>query len=80
MPPGADDLIHKPILGPELVTRALSRLERVRLRRQLDHVQRQQTQHWQQQASIDALTQVANRYAFETFLQQTWQQAEHIQE
>ena len=27
---GADDLIHKPILGPELVTRALSRLERVR--------------------------------------------------
>jgi len=77
---GADDLIHKPILGPELVTRALSRLERVRLRRQLDHVQRQQTQHWQQQASIDALTQVANRYAFETFLQQTWQQAEHIQE
>ncbi len=77
---GADDLIQKPILGPELVTRTLSRVERVRLRRQLDQVQRQQTQQWQQQASIDALTQVANRYTFEAFLQQAWQRAEHIQE
>jgi diguanylate cyclase (GGDEF)-like protein len=77
---GADDLIHKPILGPELVTRALGRLERVRLRHQLDQVQRQQTQHWQQQASIDALTQVANRYTFGTFMQQAWRQAEQNQQ
>jgi diguanylate cyclase (GGDEF)-like protein len=77
---GADDLIHKPILGPELVTRVLSRLERVRLRQQLDQLQRQKTSHWQQQASVDPLTHVANRYALETFLQQAWQQAEQTQQ
>ncbi len=77
---GADDVIHKPVLGAELVTRVLSRLERVRLRQQLNQLQRQQTRHWQQQASIDPLTQVANRYALETFLQQAWQQAEQTQQ
>ena len=77
---GADDVIHKPILGPELVTRVLSRLERVRLRQQLDQLQRQKTSHWQQQASVDPLTHVANRYALETFLQQAWQQAEQTQQ
>jgi len=30
---GADDFITKPVLGPELVTRVLSRIERTRLRR-----------------------------------------------
>lgn len=39
---GADDLIHKPIVGPELVTRVLSRIERSRLRLQLDFLRQQQ--------------------------------------
>lgn len=44
---GADDFIHKPIIGPELVTRIFNRLERSRL------------QHsWMDR---DALTGVANR-------------------
>jgi DNA-binding response OmpR family regulator len=30
---GADDFITKPVLGPEIVTRVLSRIERTRLRR-----------------------------------------------
>jgi diguanylate cyclase (GGDEF)-like protein len=77
---GADDLIHKPILGPELVTRVLSRLERVRLRQQMTQLQGQQTRHWQQWASLDSLTQAANRYALETFSQQAWQQAEQTQQ
>jgi diguanylate cyclase (GGDEF)-like protein len=77
---GADDVIPKPVLGSELVTRVLSRLERVRLRQQLNQLQRQKTRHWQQQASIDPLTQVANRYALDIFLQQAWQQAEQTQQ
>ncbi len=44
---GADDYISKPIVGPELVTRILNRLERSRLLRNL--------------VETDALTRVANR-------------------
>lgn len=44
---GADDFVSKPIVGPELVTRVLVRLERVRLLRQL--------------AETDPLTRLANR-------------------
>lgn len=36
---GADDFISKPVVGPELVTRVISRLERVRFRQQLDDIQ-----------------------------------------
>lgn len=39
---GGDDLIGKPIVGPELVTRVLSRVERSRLRQQLDQMRRRQ--------------------------------------
>lgn len=44
---GADDFVSKPIVGPELVTRIINRLERIRLLRNL--------------AEIDPLTQVATR-------------------
>lgn len=44
---GADDFVSKPIVGPELVTRILNRLERVKLLRSL--------------AEIDPLTRVYNR-------------------
>ena len=44
---GADDYINKPILGPELVTRILNRLERIQLLRNM--------------AETDPLTGVANR-------------------
>jgi DNA-binding response OmpR family regulator len=36
---GADDFIGKPVVGPELVTRVISRIERVRFRQQLDDIQ-----------------------------------------
>lgn len=45
---GADDYVSKPIVGPELVTRILNRLERTRLLRSL--------------AEIDTLTGLANRH------------------
>ncbi|MBD2774244.1 response regulator [Iningainema tapete] len=45
---GADDFVSKPIVGPELVTRIINRLERIKLLRSL--------------ASIDPLTTVFNRY------------------
>jgi diguanylate cyclase (GGDEF)-like protein len=55
---GADDFVSKPILGPELVTRILNRLERSRLLKSM--------------SEIDALTGVANRrksiVEFEQFL------------
>ena len=55
---GADDVVRKPVIGPELVTRLLNRLERSRLLRNL--------------AETDSLTQVANRRTLtaqaETFL------------
>ncbi|MGD1950223.1 MAG: response regulator [Leptolyngbyaceae cyanobacterium] len=44
---GADDYVSKPIVGPELVTRILNRLERSRLT--------------QSQIEIDTLTRLANR-------------------
>ena len=37
---GADDFINKPVLGPELVTRVLSRIERYRLHQKLDRIGR----------------------------------------
>lgn len=45
---GADDFVHKPIIGPELVNRILNRLERIKLLRQM--------------AETDPLTLVANRH------------------
>lgn len=55
---GADDVVRKPVIGPELVTRLLNRLERSRLLRNL--------------AETDSLTHVANRRTVtaqaETFL------------
>jgi diguanylate cyclase (GGDEF)-like protein len=44
---GADDFVSKPIVGPELITRILNRLERMKLLRRL--------------AEIDPLTGVSNR-------------------
>ncbi len=44
---GADDYVNKPIVGPELVTRIINRLERIQLLRNM--------------AEIDPLTGVANR-------------------
>ncbi len=44
---GADDFVGKPVVGPELVTRIINRLERIRLLRQ--------------RAEIDPLTRVSNR-------------------
>ncbi|MEM7797075.1 MAG: response regulator [Cyanobacteria bacterium P01_C01_bin.118] len=53
---GADDYISKPIVGPELITRILNRLERSRLS--------------QSQIEIDALTRLANRrHAIQTITQ-----------
>ncbi|WP_013321492.1 response regulator [Gloeothece verrucosa] len=75
---GADDLIRKPIVPPELVARVLGRLERSRLRQQLDDLRRQQSQDWQEKAKIDPLTKIANRLTFDEFLQQQWQY--HAQE
>ncbi|NMF82300.1 response regulator [Nodosilinea sp. P-1105] len=45
---GGDDLIGKPIIGPELVTRVLSRLERNHLRQPLACIRQPQAMFWPQ--------------------------------
>ncbi|PZV06873.1 MAG: hypothetical protein DCF32_08840 [Leptolyngbya sp.] len=70
---GADDLIGKPIVGPELVTRVLSRIERSRLRQQIEQMRHHQALYWVQQETTDPLTQVANGLQFDAFLQQQWE-------
>lgn len=70
---GGDDLIGKPIVGPELVTRVLSRIERSRLRQQIEQMCHRQALYWDQQNTTDPLTQVANSLHFDAFLQQQWE-------
>ncbi|MFQ4135209.1 response regulator [Nodosilinea sp. PGN35] len=70
---GADDLIGKPIVGPELVTRVLSRIERSRLRQQIEQMRHHQALYWAQQETVDPLTQVANGLHFDAFLRQQWE-------
>ncbi|PSN13423.1 hypothetical protein C7293_16060 [filamentous cyanobacterium CCT1] len=70
---GGDDLIGKPIVGPELVTRVLSRIERSRLRQQIEQMRHQQALYWDQQNTTDPLTQVANGPHFDAFLRQQWE-------
>jgi diguanylate cyclase (GGDEF)-like protein len=69
---GGDDLIGKPIVGPELVTRVLSRIERSRLRQQIEQMRHHQALYWDQQDTTDPLTQVANSLHFDAFLRQQW--------
>jgi diguanylate cyclase (GGDEF)-like protein len=76
---GADDLIHKPIVDSELVTRVINRIDRTHLRRQLDDLRHQHTQLLYQQATIDPLTHIANRRAFNKFLQSSWRQLQITQ-
>ncbi|MCL1473069.1 response regulator [Argonema antarcticum] len=59
---GADDFVTKPIVGPELVTRIVIRLERVRLLRQL--------------AETDPLTRLANRSKLTSHLSLSLHQAQ----
>lgn len=62
---GADDFVSKPIIGPELVTRILNRLERIKLLRSL--------------AETDSLTKVANRHKSTQDLNEfiRWSQQQH---
>ncbi|MFG6102951.1 response regulator [Leptothoe sp. EHU-05/26/07-4] len=63
---GADDYVSKPIVGPELVTRILNRLERARMT--------------QSQIEIDTLTRLANRHqAIQTVTQALAQGQQHHQ-
>ncbi|PLZ91684.1 response regulator receiver protein [Fischerella muscicola CCMEE 5323] len=76
---GADEFIAKPIVGPELVTRVLSRVERTRMQQQLLHCQQQQLQVSPKETKIDLLTQVASRHYLAEFLEQEWQRLIHKQ-
>jgi diguanylate cyclase (GGDEF)-like protein len=74
---GADEFISKPVVGPELVTRVLNRVERSRMQRQLLRYQQQQLQVSPRETKIDLLTQVANRHYLDEFLERKWQHLIH---
>jgi diguanylate cyclase (GGDEF)-like protein len=76
---GCDDLINKPIIIPELITRVLSRIERSRLRQQLDRMRQQQAVYWQRQEQFDPITRLANARYFDRFLQQQWERHQQDQ-
>jgi len=76
---GCDDLINKPIISPELITRVLSRIERSRLRQKLDRMRQQQAIYWQRQDWLDPVTLMANARYFDTFLRQQWERHQHEQ-
>jgi|GEM_PF-2829247 len=65
---GADDFVNKPIVGPELITRIINRLERTRLLKRL--------------AEVDPLTGLCNRRKatedIERFLQLAERQQQHL--
>jgi diguanylate cyclase (GGDEF)-like protein len=72
---GGDDLIAKPVVGPELVTRVLSRIERSHLRQQVDHMRQQQAMVWGQlweDDSLSPLSPLGQRDHFDRVLQRQW--------
>jgi diguanylate cyclase (GGDEF)-like protein len=60
---GADDFVSKPIVGPELVTRIINRLERIKLLRNL--------------AETDPIARVSNRYKSTQDLEKFLSKAQH---
>ncbi|WP_416669470.1 response regulator [Egbenema bharatensis] len=67
---GADDFISKPVIGSELVSRVVNRIERSRTQRP----------HWQKNTleandltQTDPITYLANRWYFDRYLRQIWQ-------
>jgi diguanylate cyclase (GGDEF)-like protein len=60
---GADDFVSKPIIGPELVTRIINRLERIKLLRNL--------------AETDPIARVSNRYKSTQDLEKFLSKAQH---
>jgi diguanylate cyclase (GGDEF)-like protein len=69
---GADDLVAKPILGPELVSRVMIYTERATLRRQVRDLHQQQTRQWQHQLFLHTLTQIGVWDFFWECLQREW--------
>jgi len=70
---GADDFISKPVVGSDFVTRVLSRIERSQLRKRLEKVKKQEKQVLYRLATVDPLTQLANRFFFDRYFNQEWQ-------
>jgi diguanylate cyclase (GGDEF)-like protein len=70
---GGDDLIGKPVVGPELVTRVLSRIERSHLPQQVDHRRQQQAMVWGQPWEEDSLSPISQRGHFDRVLQSQWE-------
>jgi diguanylate cyclase (GGDEF)-like protein len=75
---GADDFIHKPIVGPELISRMICRLERIRLQHHRPSIRQNGSTPEQNESIPNALTQItltqiANQQDFHDYLTQEWQ-------
>jgi PAS domain S-box-containing protein len=63
---GADDFVSKPIVGPELVTRIINRLERINLLRRTARRQLERDRAFSQSADILRASEERRRWALET--------------
>ncbi|WP_036484072.1 response regulator [Myxosarcina sp. GI1] len=68
---GAIDFVSKPILGPELVSRVVNRIEQLS--------QKQLSFNKSIETDTDALTKLPNRQSFQYSLQQGWEQSKREQ-
>ncbi|MEG3440067.1 response regulator [Pannus brasiliensis CCIBt3594] len=68
---GADDLIPKPIVGPELLTRVLGRLDRARRRNE----RTPSVPPNRPSTGLDPLAGIADRATYETFFPRAWREA-----
>jgi diguanylate cyclase (GGDEF)-like protein len=78
---GADDFLCKPIVGSDLVSRVINRIERSRSfgggnsrsQQQQLKILPEESQAWQSEINKDGLTKVASGQYFHEFLAQVWQ-------
>lgn len=70
---GADDFISKPIDPSDLLRRTVGRVERSRLQKQVRQRKQEEHQALHHLATVDALTQVANRRRLNEYLSHEWQ-------
>ncbi|WP_346291906.1 response regulator [Sphaerothrix gracilis] len=77
---GADDFVSQPVNPSDLLRRTVGRVERARLQKQIKRHKQQEQQALYHLATIDTLTQIANRRRLNEYLNHEWQRMRREQE